>query len=68
MMEAFKDEINKCLKETQKNTTNHVGVFNGETNKSLKKIQENTIKRVKKINTTGQDLKMEIETINENIH
>jgi hypothetical protein len=38
-----------------------IQAFKGEINKSLKEVQENTIKPVKKMNTTVQDLKMEIE-------
>ena len=32
-------------------------------NKSLKEVQENAIKRVRKMNKSVQDLKMEIETV-----
>ena len=40
MIEAFKEEINKSLKEIQGNTIKQVEVFKKETNKSLKDMQE----------------------------
>ena len=52
MIEAFKEEMNKYLKEIQENTIKQVEVFKEETNKSLKDIKENTIKQVKEINKT----------------
>ena len=36
MIEAFKEEMNKSLKETQENKTKQVEVFKEETNNSLK--------------------------------
>jgi hypothetical protein len=38
MIEAFKEERNKYLKETQENTIKEVEVFKEETNKCLKDI------------------------------
>ena len=37
--------------------------YKTDINNSLKEIQENTFKQVKDLNTTIQDLKMEVETI-----
>jgi len=51
IVEAFKEEIKKSLKEIQKNTIKQVEVFKEEKkNKSLKDTQENTFKQVKEIN------------------
>ena len=63
MIEDFKKDINKSLKEIQANTGKQVEALKGETQKALKELQDNTIKQVKKMNKTIQDLKMEIETI-----
>jgi hypothetical protein len=41
----------------------NIEVFKEEMNISLKEIQENTIKQMKEMNTTLEDLKMEIEAI-----
>ena len=49
MIEVFKKEMNKSLKETEENTIKQVEVFKEETNISLKEIQENKIKQVKEI-------------------
>ena len=40
MIEAFKEQMNKSLKEIQENTIKQVEVFKEETNKSLKEIQD----------------------------
>ena len=53
MIKAFREEMNKSIRETQENTTN----------KSLKDTQKNKIKQMKKINKSVQDLKVEIEAI-----
>jgi hypothetical protein len=45
MIEAFKKEIDKSLKEIQVNTFKQREVFKDETNKSLKDIHENIIKQ-----------------------
>ena len=45
MIEAFKKEIDKSLKEIQANTFKQIEVFKDETNKSLKDIHENIIKQ-----------------------
>jgi BMFP domain-containing protein YqiC len=63
MIETFKGEMNKSLKEIWENATKQVEAFKEETDKSLKEIQENTIKQLKEINKTVQDLKMDIEVI-----
>ena len=42
-------EVNKSLKEIQKNTIKYIEVFKEETNKSLKDIQKNIISQVKEI-------------------
>ena len=44
MIEAFKEETNKSLKEIQEKTGKQEEALKEETNKSLKEIQENTIK------------------------
>jgi len=49
MIETFKEEINKSIKEIQENKIKQVDVFKEETNKSLKGIQENTIKQLKEV-------------------
>jgi hypothetical protein len=63
MMEDFKKDINNSLKEIQENTGKQVETLKEETQKSLKELKENTIKQAKEMNTTIQDLKMEIKTI-----
>lgn len=64
MTEAFKEQMNKSLKEIQENTIKQVEVFKVETNESLKDIQENTIKQVKYfLHKTVQDLKVKREAI-----
>jgi predicted RNase H-like nuclease (RuvC/YqgF family) len=55
LVEDFKKEINKSLKEIQENTAKQVEV--------LKELKENTTKQVIKLNKTIQDLKREVETI-----
>ena len=62
MIEAFKEEINKSLKEIQENTVKQVEAFKEKMNK-YNGIQENAIKWVKEMNKTVQDLNMEIEVI-----
>ena len=47
MIEAFKEETNKSLKEIQENTIKHIKSFKEERNK-YKEIQENVI--IQKIN------------------
>ena len=47
IIEAFKQEMNKSLKEIQEITIKQIEIFNNQTNKSLKGIHENTIKQVK---------------------
>jgi hypothetical protein len=63
MIEVFKKEMNKSLKETEENTIKQLKDFKEETNISLKEIQENTIKGLRKINKTVQEQKMEKEAI-----
>jgi hypothetical protein len=63
MIEDFKNDIYKSLKEIQENTYNQVYALKEETEKSLTGLQENTIKQTKGINKTIQDLKIEIETV-----
>jgi hypothetical protein len=63
IIENFKKDIKNSLKEIQENTGKQVENLKEETQKYLKELQENTIKQVKKLNKTIQDLKMEIETI-----
>ena len=50
MIEAFKEETNKSLKEIQEKTGKQEEALKEETNKSLKEIQENIIKLVKELN------------------
>ena len=50
MIENFKKDINKSLKEIQKNTGKWVETLRDETQKSLKELQENTIKQAKEMN------------------
>jgi hypothetical protein len=38
-------------------------LFQKEIDKSLKEVQENTVEQEIEINTTAQDLKMEVEAI-----
>ena len=64
MMEDYKEDINKSLKEIQEIIGKQVEALKEKTQKSLKELEENTIKQGKKVNKTIQDLKMEIETIN----
>ena len=42
-----------------------IEAFKEELNKSVKEIQDNTIKQVKEMSKTVQDIKMEIEAVNE---
>jgi hypothetical protein len=63
MIEVFKKDINKSLKEIQENTGKWVEALKGETQKFPKELQENTTKQVKELNKIIQDLKMEIEII-----
>jgi septal ring factor EnvC (AmiA/AmiB activator) len=49
------EDINKSLKEIQKNTAKEVKV--------LKELQENITKQIMELNKTIQDLKREVETI-----
>ena len=44
MKEAFKEDINKFLKEIQENSGKQIETLKLETHKSLKEIQENTTK------------------------
>uniref|UniRef100_A0ABK0LYR1 Nucleic acid binding protein n=1 Tax=Rattus norvegicus TaxID=10116 RepID=A0ABK0LYR1_RAT len=55
-VEAYREELQKCLKEFQENINKQVETHREETQKSLKEFQENTIKQLK-------ELKMEIEAI-----
>lgn len=50
MIDTFKGEMNKSLKEIQKNTTKQLKAFKEKTNKLLKEIQETTIEQMKEIN------------------
>jgi chromosome segregation ATPase len=63
LIEDFKKDINKSLKELQENKGKQVEALKEETQKSLKELHENTTKQVKELNTNKQDLKMEVETI-----
>jgi chromosome segregation ATPase len=63
MIEDFKKDINKPLKEMQENTGKQLEALKEEIQKSLKELQENTTKQVKELNKTIQVLEMEIETI-----
>ena len=58
MIKAFKEKMNKSLKEIKKNTTRQIEFFKKETNKPLKDIQKNISKQVKQINKTVPDLKV----------
>jgi hypothetical protein len=51
MIEAFKNEMNKSLKEIEENTIKQVSIFKEETNplNTCRKI-ENIIKQVKEVN------------------
>ena len=49
IIEAFKEEMNKSLKEIKENIIQQVEVFKKETNKFFKNIQGNKIKQVKEI-------------------
>ena len=60
MIEAFKEEMNKFLKEIKENTFKEVKALNVEANK-YNEIQENTIKQVNDMTKTIQVLKREIE-------
>jgi hypothetical protein len=46
LVEDFKKDINKSLKEIQENTDKRVEVLKEEAQKSLKELQENTAKHV----------------------
>ena len=50
MLEAFKKETKKFLKEKQETMGQHIEAIKEETQKSLKEIQENTNKQVKELN------------------
>jgi chromosome segregation ATPase len=63
LVEDFKKDINKSLKEIQENTAKQVEALKKETQKSLKELQENTTKQVKELNKNIQYLKIEVETI-----
>jgi hypothetical protein len=63
IIEDFKKDKNKSLKEIQENTGKQVEAVKEETQKSLKELQENTTRQGKELNTTIHDLKIEIETI-----
>jgi flagellar motor switch protein FliM len=60
---VLKEEAQKSLKELQENTAKQVEALKEETQKSLKELQENTNKQVMELNTTIQDLKIEVETM-----
>ena len=62
MIKEFKEEMNKTLKEIQKNVFKQAEALKEEANK-FKEIKENIIKQVKDMNKTVQELKMEIEAI-----
>jgi chromosome segregation ATPase len=63
LIEDFKKDINKSLKEIQENMSKQVGALKEETQKSLKESQENIMKQVKEMNKTIQHLKIKLETI-----
>jgi hypothetical protein len=63
MIENFREEMTKYLKETKENTIKQIEVFKEKTIKFLEDIQENSIKQVKEINKAVHDLKVEIEVI-----
>jgi hypothetical protein len=52
MIDDFKEEMNKFIKETQENTIKQIEIFKEETNKSCNDIQKNTIKQEKEVNKT----------------
>ena len=52
MIQDFKKDINKSLKEIQENTGKHVNALKEEKQKSLKELQENSIKEAKEMNNT----------------
>ena len=54
LIEGFKKDINRSLKEIQENT--------GKLVEALKELQEITTKQAKELNKTIQDLKSEVET------
>ena len=62
MIEPFKKDMIKSLKEIQENTYSQVGALKEKTNK-YKEIKENATKQGKDMNKTVQDLKREIEAI-----
>ena len=57
IIEDFKKDKNKSLKEIQENTGKQVEAVKEETQKSLKELQENTTRQGKELNTTIHDLK-----------
>jgi septation ring formation regulator EzrA len=66
LVEDFKKDINRSLKEILKNTSKQVELLKEETTtttKFFKELQENTTKHMKELNKTIQDLKLEVETI-----
>ena len=63
MIEAFKEDRNKSLKERQENTFKQIEALKEEANK-YKEIQENTIKHVIfDMNKIVQDLRKKMEAI-----
>ena len=60
LIKAFKEDMNKFLKEIHENTFKQAKALKEEANKH-KEIQENIVKQVKDMNKTVQDLKGEIE-------
>ena len=62
MIDSFKENINKFLKEIQENAFKQVEAFKKEANK-YKEIQENKTNQVKDMNKTVQNIKKKTETI-----
>lgn len=62
LIKAFKEEMNKFLKEIHENTFKQAKALKEEANKH-KEIQENIVKQVKDMNKTVQVLKREIKAI-----
>ena len=59
MIEDFKEDINKSLKEIRENRDEHVDALKKKTHKKcFQEVQENTVKQVKDLNKTVQDLKL----------
>jgi hypothetical protein len=63
MIEPFEKEMNKSLRKIQENRLKQIKVLFKEEMNEYKEILENKIKQVKDMNTTVQELKMEIEAM-----